>query len=440
MSETFPRPWEVPASLADQAADVRRRLGDHPAADLVAECLTNTWTTAMHWSGRGDREVFVATGDIPAMWLRDSTAQVRPYLVAARDDDTVADVIAGVSRRQVRCVLTDPYANAFNDGPDGRHGNDDLPPPGPWVWERKYEVDSLAAVLQLGYALWRGTGRTDHLGDDFTRAARVIVDLWRLEQRHADSAYTFERLDPNQAYDTLPNDGRGTPVGDTGMTWSAFRPSDDRCAHHYLVPANALASVSLLGLAELGRDVLGDPVLAADAEGLAGRIDAGIGEHAVDDDVLGYEVDGLGGRLVGDDANLPSLLALPLIGWCTADDPTYVATRETVLSATNPWYYGGSAASGVGSPHTPAGHVWPLAIATAGLTSTGDGSAELELLARTTAGTGLMHESFHVDDPGTFTRPWFGWANAMFSELAMSVTGTEVRELFPRRPATRRTA
>jgi Metal-independent alpha-mannosidase (GH125) len=133
----------VPAALSDLASDVRGTLGAHPAAALVEDCLTNTWTTTMRWSRHGDGEVFVATGDIPAMWLRDSTAQVRPYLAAAHDPE-VADAIAGVSRRQVRCALTDPYANAFNDGPDGRHGDEGRPVPGPWVWERKYEVDSLA--------------------------------------------------------------------------------------------------------------------------------------------------------------------------------------------------------------------------------------------------------------------------------------------------------
>jgi meiotically up-regulated gene 157 (Mug157) protein len=224
------------------------------------------------------------------------------------------------------------------------------------------------------------------------------------------------------------------------MTWSAFRPSDDRCEHHYLVPSNALASVSLHGLAELALAVLGDQTLAGDSERLAGEIDRGIEASAIGDRVIGYEVDGLGSRLVADDANLPSLLALPLIGWCAVDDPRYLATRETVLSTTNPWYYEGRYAGGIGSPHTPSGHVWPLAIAAAGLTSADAGAADLELLATTTGGTGLMHESFHVDDPGTYTRAWFGWANAMFAELALSVAGTELRELFPRRPASRRTA
>jgi meiotically up-regulated gene 157 (Mug157) protein len=423
--------WPVPDSLSDLSSDVRRRLGDHPAAELFAQCFTNTWTTTMSWSAHGEREVFVSTGDIPAMWLRDSTAQVRPYLAAA-DDQVVADAIAGVSRRQVRCVLTDPYANAFNDGPTGSGHTGDRPAPGPWVWERKYEIDSLAAVIQLAFGLWRATGRTDHLGPDFARAARVIVDLWRLEQDHDRSSYTFVR----DERDTLPGDGRGGPVGFTGMTWSAFRPSDDRCEHHYLVPSNALASVSLHGLAELAREVLGDDQLATDSEQLAAELDDGIVARGIDGDVLAYEVDGLGHKLVADDANLPSLLSLPFIGWCTPHDPLYAATRATVLSERNPWYFAGRHAAGIGSPHTWPGYIWPLAIATTGLTATGEqeAAAALWLLAETTGGTGLMHESFDVDDPGKFTRAWFGWANAMFAELALAVTGTRLGDLFPRGP------
>lgn len=373
-------------------------------------------------------EVFVKTGDIPAMWLRDSTAQVRPYLAVATDPE-VGDVLAAVSRRQIRCVLLDPYANAFNDGPTGAHGEPgDLPTPGDWVWERKYELDSLCAPLQLAYALRRATGREDHLDEAFHRAAWLIVRLWRAEQSHAHWPYRFVRPSGPFAGDSLPFNGRGARVGWTGMTWSGFRPSDDACVHGYLIPANALASTSLHGLAELAAAVLDDTELAHECWRLADEIDAGILAHGVVEadgaSVLAYEVDGLGAALLGDDANLPSLLSLPLSGWCAPEDPLYRATRRFALSEANPSYFSGSYASGIGSTHTPDRHIWPLAIATAGLTGSADEAARaLEMLAATTAGTGLMHESFHVDAPGRFTRDWFGWANAMFCELALEVCG-----------------
>lgn len=419
------------------ASRVAASLGDHPAARLVPRCLLDTWQHAMRPDGAGG---FVVTGDIPAMWLRDSTAQVRPYLAVAGSDPAVSDALVAVSRRQVHYVLLDPYANAFNPVPTGARTHDDDPVPGPWVWERKYEVDSLCSVLQLAYAIWRATGRVDHLDDGFAAAARLIVATWRLEQHHGRSPYRFRRLSGPFASDTLERDGRGGPVAVTGMTWSGFRPSDDRCTHGYLVPANARATVSLHGLAAIAGDVLADAALAAEATALAGEIDCGIAEHGVvmvaGEDVLAYEVDGLGGVLLGDDANLPSLLSLPLSGWCAVDDPLYAATRRLVLSERNPWFFRGSRAAGVGSAHTPARHVWPLAVAAGALSAGDPGEREraLDLLAATTGGTGLMHESFHVDDPGRYTRPWFGWANALFGELAMSAAGVDVSPLFPRHP------
>ncbi|MGW0756508.1 glycoside hydrolase family 125 protein [Streptomyces sp. NPDC002814] len=435
--------WAVPESLKTLGRRLATELRGSPAADIVESCLTNTWTTSMSWGTEPSQvpEVFVRTGDIPAMWLRDSTAQVRPYLALATDP-AVGDVLAGVSRRQIRCVLQDPYANAFNDGPTGAHGEPgDRPAPGAWVWERKYELDSLCAPLQLAYAIRRASGREDHLDDAFHRAAWTIVRLLRAEQSHADSPYRFIRPSGPFAGDSLPQEGRGAAVRRNGMTWSGFRPSDDRCRHGYLVPANALASATLHGLAELASSALRDTELAQESRTLAAEIDAGILADAVVEAggtaVLAYEVDGLGAVLLGDDANLPSLLSLPLSGWCTAEDPLYQATRTLVLSPSNPSFFSGHHASGVGSAHTPDGHVWPLALATAGLTGDENAAAQaLETLAATTAGTGLMHESFHVDDPGRYTRDWFGWANAMFCELALDLCGGGVRELFPVHPRT----
>jgi len=415
-----------------------------PAAAIISGCFTNTWTTAMHWSAAfgpetAQDEVFVATGDIPAMWLRDSTAQVRPYLALA-DDPAVADALRGVLKRQLRYVMLDPYANSFNDGLTGTHGEEsDLPAPGPVTWEQKYELDSLCAPLQLGYAIWRATGSTQHLDEGFFSVAKAIVAQLCLEQDHANSPYTFIRAEGDFSGDSLPNGGRGGPVAHTGMTWSGFRPSDDRCEYGYLIPSNALASASLHGLAELVRHVTHDEKFALECIALSTEIDAGIEtfgtrEHN-GETIYAYEVDGLGGTTLGDDANLPSLLSLPLSGWCSDDDPVYQATRRFVLSDANPHYYSGTAASGVGSAHTPPHQIWPLAIATAGLTGeAGHVREALDLLSATTGGTGLMHESFHVDDPTIFTRHWFGWANAMFSELALEVAGLRVRDFFPKHP------
>ena len=270
----------------------------------------------------------------------------------------------------------------------------DEPPPGPWVWERKYELDSLCYPVRLAHRLWRRTGTTDHLDDATLAMLRTVVDTMTIEQDHdASSGYWFGRGVP--ASDTLPHDGKGSPVARTGMVWSGFRPSDDACAFHYLVPANMFAVVSLAQLAEIVTEVYADIELADRASTLAGQIRIGIDEHAVIEhpvhaSIWAYEVDGLGNRLLADDANTPSLLSAPYLGYCAPDDPVYLATRAFVLSAENPYYFSGSAASGLGSPHTPDRYIWPMGLAMVGLTSTdrAEQDALLETLPATTAGTG----------------------------------------------------
>lgn len=405
---------------------LNERLG---GADVFLRCFGSAFATTMRL--RDDMSAFVVTGDIDAMWHRDTRGQVLPYLAAGADPE-VAALLTGACRTMTAGVLADPYANAINDGPTGRHADpNDLPVPRPEVWERKYEVDSLAAVLSLAYEVWQATGSTVHLDDAFRAAAVVIVDLWTLEQDHrARSTYRFLRTAGEFADDSLPDGGRGSALAVTGMTWSGFRPSDDRCTFGYLVPANVAAVHALACLSALAQAGHVDPELGDRADALAAEISAGVLAHGlVDTDegpVYAYEVDGLGNRLLMDDANTPSLLSLPLLGWCAPDDATYLRTRNLVLSPANPYHFTGTAGSGVGSAHTPDRHVWPIALVVQALTSTDRREQEdiYRLLLATHAGTGQMHESFHVDAPERFTRVWFAWADSAFAQLAMQLAGT----------------
>ncbi|WP_260855899.1 glycoside hydrolase family 125 protein [Curtobacterium sp. 9128] len=409
------------------ATQVTDRLGPS-VGELFANCFANTLATTI--TTEPDGTAFMVTGDIPAMWLRDSSAQLTPYLHFVADDEALADTVAAVSRRQQASVLADPYANAFNRTADGAGHQDDRTAMTPGVWERKYEIDSLCYPIQLAHTLWARTGRTDHL-ERFGAVADAAIRVWTTEQDHeARSAYRFERPDPLLPSDTLVRAGRGPLTVPTGLTWSAFRPSDDATVFGYNVPGNAFAVVALRLVAELATAVLDDQHLADRAERLAVELDRGIREHGVVDHpehgrVLAYEVDGLGGSLVVDDANVPSLLSLPLLGWCAADDPLYLRTRSAVLSPTNPSWFTGSAGSGIGSPHTPGRNVWPIALAVQGLTATSEDERQelLRQLCATHAGTNLMHESFDVDDPSAYTRPWFSWANAMFCEFVLDLAG-----------------
>lgn len=436
-SEVHPARGSVlPESLATVSFRAAARLeAEFGSAETFRRCFANAWTTTL----RGEpASPFVITGDIPAMWHRDTAGQLRPYLTAASDPQ-VLGMLGGVARRMARAVLADPYANAVNDGPTGGLADEhDRPAPSPYVWERKYELDSLCSVLSFGYELWAVSGSAAHLDADFAAATALIMDVWRTEQDHEQaSPYRFERVAGAYRDDTLERGGLGSPVAHTGMTWSGFRPSDDKCTYGYLIPSNAAAVIALNGVVRLcERDVL-PGALGPRALELATEIATGIARHGVSrtdsGPIYAYEVDGLGGANLMDDANVPSLLSLPHLGWCDRDDPLYLRTRDFVLSDRNPYHYRGGSAGGVGSPHTPARYVWPMALCVQALTADSrEETARLYgTLLSTDAGTGLMHESFDADDPGKFTRPWFAWANSLFAEVALSLAGFPVPRPVP---------
>lgn len=421
------------------AGRVREVLGDDRAARIVARFFTETMGRAAE--RLDDGTVFLVTGDIPAMWLRDSAAQLMPFV---RLDEVrwAEDVVVAVLRRQLMFIDLDPYANAFNARPTGAGHRKDATDSSPWVWERKYEVDSLCFPLLLAYRAWRRFGRSDVFDALFWRAVDRILDIWETEQDHERrSAYRFRRF-RGPFPGPLARGGRGSEVAVTGMTWSGFRPSDDAARYGYNVPGNMFASVVLGRVREIAEAAAGSHAeTVARAARLRAALDAGIRDHALIDDPRtgprwAYEVDGRGGVLEMDDANPPSLLALPLLGSCRADDPVYLATRDFVLSDRNPSFFRGSAASGVGSPHTPRRHVWPIALAAAALTATDQAEkrAAIEVLLATDAGTTRIHESFHADRPARWTRAWFSWAEAMFAELVLDVCGYDYPENCPAPP------
>lgn len=405
--------------IAAQIQQVKPVLEVKPGLwEMFRRCFMNTIeTTVQQTTGN----TFVITGDIPAMWLRDSTAQVLHYLRFA-DQKEVAEMIEGLISRQADCILRDPYANAYNREPSDFKPYNDSPRPSDWVWERKYEIDSLCYPLWLAEKYWRKTGNTGFLTEKFHEMIRTIVDVFRTEQDHDRSEYRFQRTDCPPS-DTLSRDGRGAEVKPTGMTWSGFRPSDDACMYGYLIPSNLFA-IRVMKAAKVFAGMYGDEGLANAAAELSVQIAEGVEKYAmVDHPVFGriyaYEVDGLGNANLMDDANVPSLLSLPYLEVCGAEDPVYRNTRAFVLSQENPYYYQGKYARGIGSPHTPAGYIWPIALCVQAMTS-GDVreiAGIVGTLMNTHAGTGFMHESFDPNAPEKFTRDWFAWANSMFGEL-----------------------
>lgn len=393
-------------------------------APFVKQCFLNTIeTTAKQLE---DGSYFVITGDIPAMWLRDSAAQVRHYVRYAREDKELQEILEGVIQKQAELVAIDPYANAFNESADGR-GHQDITQLNPRVWERKYETDSLCAPLYLAYHYWKETNRENIFTDGFLTMLKLILKVFRTEQNHESSPYSFQRQNCAKT-DTLINQGKGRPVNYTGMTWSGFRPSDDCCKFGYLIPANMMAVVALTYGAEIVREVYKDSELAAEYTGLAEEIQDGISDYGIVEKggsgrIYAYETDGFGNYNLMDDANSPSLLAMPYLNYCSRDDELYKNTRRFVLSRENPYYSSGSFAAGIGSPHTPKGMVWHIGIIMQALTSDSEEEIRscLSMLSATHDKTYFMHEAFHPDNPGEYTRPWFAWANSLLAELLITL-------------------
>jgi meiotically up-regulated gene 157 (Mug157) protein len=393
---------------------------------LFENCFPNTLdTTVFHHTKDGRPDTYVITGDIDAMWLRDSSAQVWPYLPFMPHDKPLQQLVAGVINKQTACVLKDPYANAFyNDPTRESEWAKDKTHMKPGVHERKWEIDSLCYPIRLAYHYWKISGDTTPFDRQWQEAVKTIYTVFIDQQRkQGNGAYSFQRDTPN-ATDTQPMDGFGYPVKPVGLICSAFRPSDDATLFSFLVPSNFFAVASLRQAAEMFTVIVKDTATAAKLTALANEVEKALQQHAIVNHpsigkVYAYEVNGFGSYNLMDDANVPSLLALPYLGAVKNTDPVYRNTRKLVLSADNPFFFKGKAAEGIGGPHVGQDMIWPMGIIIRALTSTDDAEIKscITLLRNTHAGTGFMHESFHKDDPNKFSRKWFAWANTLFGEL-----------------------
>ena len=396
-------------------------LGSDRLREMFRKCYLNTLETTVKYDDDGN--VFIITGDIEAMWLRDSSVQVSHYVRAAKEDPDSKKLVKSLIERQFGLICLDPYANAFNESANGRGHQDDTVKLD-IVWERKYEIDSLVYPLWLVNRYYENTGDKEIFGDLFTKTYKVILDTFNIEQDPKNSEYYFRRTGED-SQDTLDNNGYGSDYAYTGMVRSAFRPSDDRCIYPFLVPANMFIIATIKNLHKNLESAGIENIHKEQAEKLCADIEKGIADFAIveteNGKVYAYEVDGLGNKLMMDDANVPSLLSLPYLGYCEKDDELYLNTRKFVLSKANPYYFEGAAAKGIGSPHTPENYIWHIGLLIEGLTT--DDKSEIQrifdTLMSTDAGTGFMHEGFDCDAPEKFTRSWFAWANTLFAIFVM---------------------
>lgn len=413
-------------------ARVKPKIKDPKLAWMFENCFPNTLDTTVTFSMKnGNPDTFVITGDIDAMWLRDSSAQVWPYLPLTKSDAKLKQLIAGLVNRQTQCILIDPYANAFynESRPDGSWQKDQTKMT-PMLHERKWEIDSLCYPVRLAYNYWKTTGDTSVFDADWKKAMELVIQTFKEQQRKEGlGPYKFQRVTERQL-DTVNNDGYGNPVKPIGLIVSTFRPSDDATTFQFLVPSNFFAVTSLNQIAEIAEKVIGDNALAVESKALADEVYNALKEYAVVEHpkygkVYAFEVDGFGNAYFMDDANIPSLLALPYLGGVEESDPIYQNTRKLVWSEDNPYFFRGTAGEGIGGPHIGYDMVWPMSIIMRAQTSSSDDEIRdcLRMLRDTDGDTGFMHESFHKDDPTNFTRKWFAWVNTLFGELIVDLEG-----------------
>lgn len=421
-----------------KANEVVKKLSDNEVAQIKAlcgRCLYGSLTKAVVLRGLGD-DAHVKTGDIPEMWIRDSAVQISVYLGHIKEHPAFRPVIEGAIRRNAFNILQDPYANAFYMDyrkPSSLTDQEQDIGRGGWVGTRNFEVDSGAYFFNL---LWNYYSSPNlmyvesFLGSSLIfDAVNLMVNIWVIEQKHEELS-TYRYIE-------LPRDGLGNPVGYTGMIWTGFRPSDDPTKYHYNIPVNMYAAGALQKILELNEHVWGNEDLQIKVAKLLKEVRGGIkkfGSTKINDQVIyAYEVDGLGGVLAPfDDANLPSILSIPLLGFDGYDKKIYENTRKWLLSPSNPQYFSSAQTGlkGVGSPHTPAHHLWPLSLAVQGLTSNDvqERADLLKMLLKCQGSNGLMHESVHVENPSVITREWFEWANAMFVVFAETSTGVHCNQ------------
>lgn len=419
-------------------AEIKRvgtMIADPELAWIFTNCYPNTLDTTVKLGTFGGKpDAFVITGDIPCLWLRDSSAQLRPYLHLVRRDARLRELFRGLIARHARSILIDPYANAFMEDPNARTNLGwalkDETEMKPGVAERKWEVDSLCYAIRLAYSYWRESGDIAPFDSTWNESARAIVRTFREQQRKAGPGpYRFQRS-ANQPTETLLG-GYGAPTRKVGLIHSGFRPSDDACLYPFLIPSNLFAVATLRELAILALQVRKDSALASDALALAKEVEKALAQYGTmrlgdGSEVWAYEVDGFGNAIFMDDANVPSLSGLAYLGCISPDDPRGRRTADAAWSEANPWFFRGRAGEGIGGPHVGEGQIWPMSLIIRALLLRDDATIRrcLQTLKATHAGTGFMHETFDKDDPAKFTRSWFAWANGLFGELIVHLANT----------------
>jgi len=424
--------------------DVTSRLEDKDLARIFENAFPNTLDTTVRWHVDGTEkkkvnkgygkwegpQSFIVTGDINAEWLRDSTNQLQQYQKLAKRDKKIETLLLGAINTQAEYVIASPYCNAFQPPPPSKlpptsNGQGDTVHPAyepSVVFECKYELDSLAHFLSLGNQFYSHTKSTAFLTPRWYEALGNVLEV--LDQqakstfdpetsRFLRNEYRFQR-NTNAGTETLNLQGNGNPLNNgTGLIRSAFRPSDDATIMGFFIPANAMMAVELKRTAAMLKEV-GKITRAADLQRRGEEIETGVRTHGIVNhrtygEVFAFEVDGFGSQIMMDDANLPSLLALPLLGFTDVNDKVYQNTRRMILNKSgNPYFLKGEDMEGIGGPHIGLQNAWPMSLLVQAMTSEDDDeiSKALESVKKASP-LGLVHESINVNIRQDYTSKWF---------------------------------
>lgn len=390
MALPFQRPAPICRTFTSDAVekviqDMNDKIKDKDLARLFENAFPNTLDTTVRWHVDGTEkkkkrqdskwhgaQSFIVTGDINAEWLRDSAGQLAQYQALARKDEQIKNLILGAINTQTEFVIESPYCNAFQPPPPSglsysANGQNDRVHPTyepSFVFECKWEIDSLANFLGLGNRFYNHTKSTAFLTPRWYTALDTVLKVLQMQSeptfdessgRYQQNEYRFQRS-TDLGTETLALAGTGNPLNaGTGLIRSAFRPSDDATILGFFIPANAMMAVELKRTAEVltaaGKTDLAKSVMDRGEKLTQAVWEHGVVTHRKYGKVFAYEVDGYGSAIIMDDANVPSLLALPFLGFVDAADETYRNTRKMVLSKDgNPYYLQGRAFQGIGGP------------------------------------------------------------------------------------------
>ena len=416
----------VSTAVEKEIVRVTRLIADPEVSWIFESCYPNTLDTTVNFTKlNGKPDTFIITGDINAMWLRDSSAQVQAYLPLCKDDPHLAEMVAGVIHRQAACIQIDPYANAFQkDASRPSWRGSDITEHHNGVAERKWELDSLCYPIRLAYQYWKVTGDAATFDADWWKAMHLAEATMRDQQRKKDQGqYSFIR-----GRAPAGQDGHGAPIKPTGMICSAFRQSDDPTTYLFNIPEYLFAITALGQLAEMADAIAPGDNFGAECRALAAEVQTGVQDYGIVDDpkwgkMYVFECDGLGHTLLTEDPGIPGLVSIPYLTPSLTGDPVVLASRRFAFSSDDPYWCRGTAAEGTCSPHSGKNKIWPLGIIMRAMTSTDNGEITrcLAMLKTSSAGTGFMHEAFEKDDPTKFSRKWFAWVNNLYGVMILKV-------------------